>query len=140
MACIFALLAVLPLALMALPAMAAPQQRPLDLIFANVSSAPFAIQSVTIDGTACASCGAQTLAPGATAMISVGAIDGKHLKVVMASAGAVQTFQTNGSSSSIGGGNGGKTDITFQSIDGSMVFRGDSSPTFELLYAYDKDK
>ena len=136
-----AFLGVLAIAGLAAPAQAAGKQ-PLYLLFVNASSGPFTVKNMTIGGTACPVCKAQDLAPGAAALVRIGDLAGKHLKMVLHSVGsAARTYDTDGQGTTMSGAAGPKTNITFEGrVKSSMIFDETGTPLFTVIYAYDKPK
>jgi hypothetical protein len=126
---------------LAVPAQAAGKQ-PLYYLFVNASSGPFTVKDMTIGGSACSVCKAQDLAPGATALVRIGDLAGKHLKMMLHSVGSAdRSYDTDGHGTTMSGAAGPKTNIVFASrVTSSMIFDETGTPLFTVIYAYDKPK
>jgi hypothetical protein len=120
-------------------AAASSDAMPLYLLFVNTSTAPLIVKSMTLEGGSCADCKGRTLAPGESATVPIGLMAGKHLTIVMASAGGRDvTYKSDSQGTSLEGMTSRTVKISFAGAD--RMFGDKGTPRFTVIYAYDAAK
>lgn len=115
-------------------------EHPLSILVANSTAHPLSVRQVTLAGNACPDCTARTILPGAAAMIRIGLLHGRTLRIVLAGSGTgTRIFTTNGRETSLNGGTFDAPARIGFSTDVGPDYPGLSpwTPAYTVIYAYD---